>query len=113
MISAPPHPTLPLTLSGQPDGAGQAWTAGQPDDARTLSYTPAGVPVFTFDYNDGAPLYLVTVTYLSECRRAYVVGELIHTRRIIRFAARLGYGSQAQLVDRIDPALLPAEELYP
>lgn len=72
-----------------------------------VSHTAAGVPVLVFDYAPGAPLYLVTVRYCAELRRAWVVGS---PRRLVDFAGGvLRQQVSAERRDAIDETLLAVE----
>jgi hypothetical protein len=79
-------------------------TALAHDDVRC---TAGGVPVFQFEYEPGAPLYLVTVDYLGERRRSWVIGSPL---RLVRLAGDVL--RQRVIVERrdaIDESVLAVE----
>lgn len=84
-MTALPHPTTALPLTGQPDAGGQPRTAGQPDSGprEGVGFTAAGCPVWVNNAEPWATLHLVTVEHAGERRNTWVYGS---PERLIAFA---------------------------
>lgn len=104
-----PHPTAPLPFTGQPDACGHARTAGQPDacprsEAVRVGRTAAGAPVFVFNFQPWASLWLVVVHHGSERSNSWVYGS---PARLVDFARGLGLHVEAERWAALDEALPP------
>ena len=82
-----PYSRLVTVATGQLPSAGQARTAGQAGQWGDLGYTAAGTPVFVFNPECWASLYLVTVEHAGERRHSWVFGS---PARLTDLAARIG-----------------------
>lgn len=97
-----PCPTTLTTPRGQTAVSGRQKTGGQPD----ATYTERGVPIMQFEWDDDAPLHLVTVIHAGERRHTYVIGS---PARLVNFAGGLGLHVSANVVQAIDHQLAPIE----
>lgn len=104
-VSTAPLPYSPVRTvpTGRPASAGQRRTAGQPD----MGYTASGAPVFVFNFQAWATLWLVTIKHPLGRVHAWCYGSPERLISFARDALRLPVQVEERL--ELDGTLPPIE----
>jgi len=109
-MTAPlPYQRLIKVPTGQLPSAGQGLTPGHPGQCPQrgdVGYTAAGTPVFVYNREPWATLYLLTVEHDGERRHTWVYGS---PWRLVETVNRIGLRWSLDLRAELDGTLPPVE----